>query len=848
MKLLSVLLSAVGVSGWIFLCPVQAQEQNNSGIEELESKEMWLSGRGTATDLILEDTATHMAQREGRVTAVEIIETAEGLELVLKAIAGSERLVPLILTEGEDLIIDIPDATLAFALRNGVTELNPAPGISSITVNQEDENSIRVRIKGTNQTPSAEVIAGRADLALSIVPASSATAEDADEEIGVIATRSIDDDDSYQLDEATVGTRTDTPLQDIPQSIQIIPQSVIEDQRITRVEEALENVAGVASGTDSPRDLFTVFAIRGFDTSDNTLTNGLQDSTNGLVQVLNNVERIEVLKGPASVLFGQGTVGGTVNYVTKQPLAEPFFNLKASIGNFDLYGGGIDVSGPVNEDQTVLYRLSGFAQTNESFVDFFDRQEYQIAPVLTWKISDRTKITFEGEYAQINTPFDAGLPAQGTVEPNPNGEIPRETSIAEPDIDNSQNTVYRIGYNFEHSFNDNWQLKSIFRASLLDLDREILFSFGFADDLRTIIRSLDQQEFNSDVFNIDNYVVGEFKTGSIKHKLVAGFNLFRQTTEIIETGVGFSSIDIFDPVFGVGEASDIVFFEFDIDTRIQSLGLFVQDQINFTDNLIVVLGGRFDISSQDFENAVNDADDFDQEEAFNPRVGIVYQPIEPISLYANFTRSFQQAPNVFSGALVEPERGTQFEIGVKGNISDRLSATLAFYDLTLTNVATTDPDNPLLTIPTGEQSSRGIELDVSGEILPGWNVIVGYAYTDARVTEDNNFEVGNRLANIPENEFNISTIYKIQQGSLVGLGFGLGIFVVGDRPGDLDNSFELPGYTRVDASIAYEEEGLRAAVNFKNLFDNEFFASAQSANLVFPADPFTVVGSLSYKF
>ena len=189
--------------------------------------------------------------------------------------------------------------------------------------------------------------------------------------------------------------------------------------------------------------------------------------------------------------------------------------------------------------------------------------------------------------------------------------------------------------------------------------------------------------------------------------------------------------------------------------------------------MILLLGGRFDIANQDFEDAAAGTDDFSQDEAFSPRVGIVYQPIEPISLYASFTRSFQQADNVFSTALVEPERGTQFEIGVKGDISDRLSATLAFYDLTLTNVSTTDPDNSLLTVPTGEQRSQGIELDVSGEILPGWSVIAGYAYTDAEVTEDNTFEVGNGLANIPENAFNFSTTYRIQQGSLTGLGFGM---------------------------------------------------------------------------
>ena len=298
----------------------------------------------------------------------------------------------------------------------------------------------------------------------------------------------------------------------------------------------------------------------------------------------NNIDRIEILKGPASVLFGQGTVGGTVNYVTKQPLDEPFYWAEFSAGNYNLYSGAIDLSSPLNEDKSVAYRLNGLIKTSQSFVDSVDTQEYQIAPVLSWNISDRTEVTFEGDYSQINTPFDAGLPAQGTVLPNPNGEIDRERSIAEPDIDDSQNSVFRIGYNLEHNFNDNWQLRSIFRASLLDLDREILFSFGLQEDLRTLNRAFDNQEFNDDVYNLDNYVVGKFATGSIQHKLVAGINLFRQDTEIIETAVGFSPIDIFEPVFGIGSTTDDVVFEFDIETQKQTLGLFVQDQIDFTDN------------------------------------------------------------------------------------------------------------------------------------------------------------------------------------------------------------------------------------------------------------------------
>ena len=847
MKLLSIfvyarLLAIAGVLGMVLLDPVGAVEQGR-----LEDS------ANNASDLILKDTqgiplritATHIAQRVTKVTGLELNQTNDGLEIILKTSRG-ERLVPLILPEGNKIVVDILDATLGFSIRNGVVENNPARGIKSIALNKVNENSIRLTITGENQALDAEVVPGRNDLVLSVVPEAATAAQQSDEEIEVIATGEAEND--YIVDDAEVGTRTDTPIKDLPTSIQVVPPEVIKDQRITSVFEALQNVSGVATGSDSPRDPFVNFDIRGFDASENTLTNGLQDPTNGRAIVFNNIERVEILKGPASVLFGQGTVGGTVNYVTKKPLDEPYYWLEFLAGNYNLYSGALDISSPLNEDKSISYRLNGLVKTTESFVDSVDSQEYQIAPVLTWEISDRTKITFEADYSQVNTPFDAGLPVEGTIEPNPNGEIPRDRFVGEPDIDDSQNSVFRIGYDLEHNFNDDWQLRSVFRTSTVDLDREIVFSFlGFSEDLRTVNRLFDTQEFNENVYNLDNYVVGKFATGSIQHKLVAGFNLFRQDTDFTDGTATIAPLDIFAPVYGNSPTGDIT-LGFDVESRIQSFGLFVQDQIDLSDNLIVLLGGRFDIASQDFANAVDQSDDFSQEEAFSPRAGIVYQPIEPISLYASYTRSFQQATSVFSRSPSDPERGTQYEIGIKGDISGRLNATLALYDLTLTNIPTADPNNPFFTVSTGEQRSRGVELDVRGEILPGWNIIAGYAYTDAEITEDNSFEAGNKLSNIPENAFNFWTSYKIGQGSLSGLGFGLGLFIVGDRPGDTENTFELPGYTRADAAIFYERDKFRTALNFKNLFDNDYFVSSQSRTSVFPGDPFTVIGSISYEF
>lgn len=279
------------------------------------------------------------------------------------------------------------------------------------------------------------------------------------------------------------------------------------------------------------------------------------------------------------------------------------------------------------------------------------------------------------------------------------------------------------------------------------------------------------------------------------------------------------------------------------------VGVYLQDQIALADNLKLVLGGRYDWANQDSKDLIADTTTSQSDDAFSPRVGIVYQPIQPISLYASYSRSFNPSSGTdANGNLFEPETGTQYEVGIKGDLSNKLSATLALFNLTRSNVLTTDPNNSNFSIQTGKQRSRGIELDISGEILPGWSIAAGYAYIDAHITDDENYAVGNRLVNAPENSFGLFTSYKFQSGNLEGWGLGLGLFYVGEREGDLKNSFTLPSYFRTDASIFYKRDRLRAAVSIKNLFNVEYYESASSDLRVYPGEPLTVQGTISWQF
>lgn len=281
------------------------------------------------------------------------------------------------------------------------------------------------------------------------------------------------------------------------------------------------------------------------------------------------------------------------------------------------------------------------------------------------------------------------------------------------------------------------------------------------------------------------------------------------------------------------------------------MGIYLQDQIALTDNLKLVLGGRYDGYEQNELRTNNPSlSDRQKGSAFSPRAGIVYQPTKQIALYTNYANSFQpQIGQSLDGAAFVPERGTQYEVGVKADlIPGRLSATLAGYQISKTNVLTADPRNTNFSIQVGEQRSRGIEQDITGEILPGWDVIASYAYTNAEITQDNRFALGNRLINIPANTASLWTNYTVQQGSLQGFGVGAGVFFVDARSGDLANSFVVPSYTRVDASLFYKTGQFKAALNFKNLLDSTSYVGTQSRSSIVSGATFTVLGTLSYEF
>jgi iron complex outermembrane receptor protein len=825
-----------------------------------------------------------------QVTNVRLNPTSQGLEVLLETTSG-QRLSVLTSSYGETFVANIVNARLALPQGQSFRQEAPTEGITVVNVTQTGANGIRVTVVGKAGLPKAQVAQSDGNLTFSLTAPAAPTAQTptptpavpesiepesqpepevtapdeeggtqepveaeqppasapGEEEIDILVTGELEE--GYRVPNATTGTRTNTPTRDIPQSIQVIPRQVLEDQQVIRLREALRNVSGVGEGNTFGNS-GDQFIIRGF-TQDNILRNGFRDGivVNNFRETA-NLERIEVLKGPASVLYGNLEPGGIINLVTKQPLEEPFYSGELQAGSFSFFRPTIDFSGPLNSDRTLLYRLNAVYESSDYFRDFDqDIERVFIAPVLTWQISDRTDLTLEFEYLDDERPFDRGLVAIGTGI----ADIPFTDILGELD-DVAANEEFNAAYRLEHRFSENWTLRNTFRF----LSHDYAFAWANLDsldeDTGDLSRSWTSDEGSTNSYALQTNLVGELATGSVNHTLLFGVDLFRRTFEFENRFGSAPSINIFDPVYGAAprpereELADV----FDYEETIDTLGIYLQDQITLAENLKLLVGGRFDIVDQDssFTGSSGEGDNQQQDEAFTPRIGIVYQPIEPLSLYASFSQSF--TPNSGTTAdneILDPERGTQYEVGIKGEFFDgRLSATLAAYQITKSNIAVTDPDGRF-SIAIGKQRSRGIELDVIGEITDGWNIIASYAYTDAEITEDgNSSREGNRLFGVPENAASLWTTYEIQRGDLQGLGFGLGLFFVGERQGDLDNSFQVPSYVRTDASIFYQRDNWRAAINLKNLFDVDYIQSADDRTRINPGIPFTILGSVSVEF
>ncbi|MEH1832993.1 MAG: TonB-dependent siderophore receptor [Nostoc sp.] len=789
------------------------------------------------------------------VTGVKANQTQKGVEVILQTSQGAKLQITN-RSAGNNFIADIPNAQLSLANGDRFTYRSEKPiaGITEILVTNIDANTIRVTVVGEAGLPTVDLFDADEGLIFALTPVASTTqappltpekpAAQGDEPIELVVTG---EQDQYRVPNASTATKTDIPIRDIPASIQVIPRQVLEDQRVIQLRDAVGNVSGVTPARSGSESLI----FRGFNSgrSGGIFVNGFKrysdvGDDDRDIDVA-NIEQIEILKGPASVLYGQGEPGGILNITTKQPRSTPYYNFEGIIGNFDFYRPTFDISGPVNTDKTIRYRLNAAYQNSGSFIDFVNTESEFVAPVLSFDISKNTTLTLEGEYFNSSKVVYSGLPAVGTILPNPLGKLPRSRFLDYPDLTKDTETA-NFSYRLEHKFSDIWSIRNGLRVELNDLSSTYFFGNLQADN-RTLDRFSGSYTIDAQSYLVQTDVLGKIQTGSVKHDLLFGLELGWTHNKLkqFNSSSGTPSIDIFNPIREP--------IQFDLLTRSEGtsqrlVGLYAQDLISIGDQLKVLLGGRFDFAATDYDTLTFSTDRDDN--AFSPRVGVVYQPLPPVSLYASWSRSFQPASVYDINAdnrIFEPTKGEGFEVGVKSEFFDgRLAATLAAYQITKQNLATADPNNPSLTIQIGEQRSQGIEFDLAGRILPGLNIIGSYSYINAEITKDNSGNQGNQPDNVPRHSASLWTTYEIQQGDFKGLGFGGGVFFIGDRQGDLANTLTLPSYVRTDAAIFYRRDNWRAALNFKNLFDVNYVENYRYST--YYGAPFTVQATVSISF
>ena len=775
-----------------------------------------------------------------QVAGVKLNPTATGLEIILDTPAGKTLTIDAskFRTEGNSLIVDIPNAVLA---GQAFAAEKPTADVASVRVVQQDTSSIRVIVSGTSAPPQSAVTIKTGALVYSLNPAA------VEPELEIVVRG--EGRNRYRVPNAATATKTDTPLRDIPAAIQVIPQQVIKDQGVTRIEDALRNAVGVTQQVDrrSPAGSYT---IRGFGARG--LRNGFSFDTSGSgvsspIQLPNNIEQVEVLRGPDSVLYGSGEPGGTVNYVTKQPLDKPAYTAELTAGQFNFYQPSIDLTGPLTDDKRGLYRVTAAYQNYGSYLDFVNGQAISIAPTISYKIGDDTTLKVEYEYSYYRDVPYSGLPL------DPIGfKLPISRNFQYPNI-------YRFNANnaltssLEHKFNNNISVRTALRGNFYN-SRDRSINLGGFDPVTNLVGGNYQESPNSGSdYSSQTSLTAKFNTGSIGHQLLAGIDFgYSSGTLQLNAFEGDLTNDVFNPTYD--KAFGAVNFVFNRETNSNTTGVYLQDQVTLLPNLKLLIGGRYDFLNQknqtsttEFGETIASSNSFDNQ-AFSPRVGLVYQPIEPISLYASFNQSFN--PNnttTRTGELILPTRGTQQEVGIKTEFGN-LAANLAAYQITKTNILRTDPIDNNFQIPIGEVSSRGLEFDIGGKILPGWNLTASTFLNESVVTVGDEFSPsGATLQNSPKAGASIWTTYQIQQGDLEGVGVGLGVFYVADRQTAIPNNLMLPAYVRTDASLFYRRGDWDARLNFKNLFNTQYYEGS-AGGLTYSGAPFSVLGTVSVRF
>lgn len=662
----------------------------------------------------------------------------------------------------------------------------------------------------------------------------------------------------YVATRSSTASRTGATILETPQSVSVIGREELADRNVQTTTQALQYTPGVFASTTAVSQRFDYFSVRGFDaTLSGILLDGLRSTTaQSYVRYQPyGMERVEVLRGPNGFLYGSGSPGGIVNLISKRPTEEPLREVGVQIGSFNRIQGQFDFSGPVNADKTLLYRVVGVGRKSDTQFDHVPDDTGYIAPSFTWRPNGATSLTVLGSYTRDEfgppRPF---VPIQGTLLPNRNGKLPRNTYLDGSGLDNHL-TQASIGYVFDHRFDDVWSIRSSSRYSHADLFTQTLSGMSLAADQRTLNRAAYQFRIQGSIFATDNQAKAEWRAGAIKGTSVFGVS-WRHTGEDYYLNFGpATSINIFSPVYGAPFSAPTPFTK--TYQSADEVGLYTAHTLTIADRLVIDLAGRQDWASVDTDNRLTGGKTSQKDDAFTYRVGASYLTDFGLAPYASYATSFSPVLGTnFYGEPFKPTTGKQWEAGLKyqpGGFDGLF--TIAWFNLVQSNVRTTDPNNPLNSIQAGEVTSQGLELSAMANITPAFKLVASYTYNDIETTKTTTAgALGKVPTGLPEQMASIWGDYTVQDGPLAGLGFGAGLRYVGSTYADTANTIKVPDFTLVDAAIRYdfgklrpELKGLRLAVNATNLFDKRYYSSCSSSSCN-EGYGRAVIGTLSYRW
>ncbi|WP_207167841.1 TonB-dependent siderophore receptor [Pseudomonas protegens] len=654
----------------------------------------------------------------------------------------------------------------------------------------------------------------------------------------------------YRATRSASATRTDTSIHETPQSISVVAKDAVEDLGATRLQDALDYAGGVGRANNFGGQGLTTFTVRGFTTGE-FYRNGFPINR-GYPNMpdANTIERLEVLRGPATMLYGRGDPGGTFNVVSKQPLPERTVTLGSQLNDQGMRRGTLDASGPLDEDGRLAYRLNVVGEGGDTFRDHVETERYGIAPVLTWQVSDATRLMFEGDFMRNNAPLDRGM----TRYAKQVGSASRDSFFGEKDVGKLHNDNNMAQLRFEHLLNDDWTLGGGVQWLDGSLKGNAVEANGIAADGRTLGRNFNYRKLEWTDRDAQLNLTGHFDTAGLQHTLLTGIEYedydYQSIIQRSSGAVGAYPIDLFDPLYGQPRPALTRTPTHDQE-NLKTYAAFVQDQVALTDKLKVLAGARFERFEHDYETYVPGGKSWQaSDNAVTPRIGVSYDLTETLALYADTARSFK--PNTGASRLgggFAPEKGKSYEMGLKWEALDQqLSVDAAIYQIEKRNVLTTDPVDSTFSVAAGEVRSRGFDVNVAGNLTPEWRVIGGYAYVDAEVTKDNVLRSGTRLLNIPKNSFSLLNMYEFQDGMLKGLGLGSGLKYVDERAGQTTNTgFSMGSYTVVDLLGFYKvNDKVRLNLDLKNLFDRDYEEGAFGNVYAYPGAPRTLQVGIAY--